>query len=210
MNAKQAALAAILLVPSASMAISPEVRRVTPSYRPYIVEVGDPTPLGPRSLEAETKRNSDLQSYIRFYGWPDYAEIQEIEPTIPWDSYEVRLFYLRRDRELAFGRAYISPYVNDLGLIKYDAIMDPATRDRIVALATPAPATASEEPERVQFQPVMTAAQTVPPSDIELMVQRIEAAAERASLAADNAAAASDAANASADRTVTILEKIAK
>jgi len=212
MNAKQWAAAAVFsLTPAIAMAIGfDDVRRVTPPNRPYIVEIGDPQPIGPRALQKEEKINSDLRRYIDFYGWPDYAEIQEIEPNIPWDAYEVRCFYLRRDREIAFGRAYISPVVTDLGIIKYQGRIDPATRDRIVALITPPPSTAGEEPEHVEFKPVTAPAPAVAqPDEIEMMVRRIEAAAERASVAADNAAAASEAASASADRTVNILGKIA-
>ncbi|HUI24730.1 MAG TPA: hypothetical protein VL403_01500 [Candidatus Kryptonia bacterium] len=213
MNAKRLAVAtALSLVPSVAMAIAyDDVRRVTPANRPYIVEIGEPQPLGPRALQRETRHNTDLREYLDFYGWPDYAEIQEIEPNFPWDAYEVRLYYLKRDREIAFGGAFIAPQVSDLGLIKYQGRMDPGTRDRIVALVTPPPSTASEEPERVEFKPVTAAAPaTAQPDEIEMMVRRIEAAAERASAAADNAAEASEAANASADRTVNILGKLAR
>ena len=213
MDAKRlVAVTALTLAPTVALAIGfDDVRRVTPANRPYIVEIGDPRPLGPRALQKETTRNSDLRAYIDFYGWPDYAEVQDIEPNIPWDAYEVRLYYLRRDREIAFGRAYIAPQVHNLGLIKYQGKMEPDTRDRIVALVTPPPSTASEAPEPMEFKPV-TAVATAPaqPDEIEMMVRRIEAAADRASAAADNAAEASEAANASADRTVNILEKIAR
>ncbi|HVN88142.1 MAG TPA: hypothetical protein VMW17_25140 [Candidatus Binatia bacterium] len=213
MKAKQWVVAAVLtLTPMTGIAIGlDDVRRETPPNRPYIIEVGEPQTLGPRALRKEAKLNSDLRAYLHFYGMPDYAEIQEIEPNVPWDAYEVRLYYLRRDREIAFGRAFISPVVTDLGVIKYQGKLDPATRDRIVAMVTPPPSTAGEEPANVDIKPVAVTAAAAPQADeIEMMVRRIEAAAERASVAADTAAAASDAANASADRTVNILGKLGR
>lgn len=211
MYAKRLALVVGLwLVPVASLAIGPEVRRMTPAHRPYIIEVGDPHAIDSHGLDLERKINSDLRAYLSFYGWPDYAEVQEIEPEIPWDVYEVRIYYLRRNVEVDFGRAFISPIVKDLGVIKYEGRMDSGTRDRIVALVTPAQ---TGEPEQVVIRreapaPIQVAA--APPDEIELIVQRMEAAADRATVAAEKAAAASEAANASADRTVSILEKLAR
>jgi hypothetical protein len=195
-----------VLVPSVALAIGPEVRREVPSNRPEIVEIGEPQPLGSKGLGHESKLNTDLGIYLDHYGWPDYAEIQEIEPENPWADYEVRIYYLKRDRELAFGRVFVAPWMKDFGVIKYQGTMDPMTHDRIVALATP-PQTAMEEPQHVEFRPVKAPAPP-PPSDIELLVRRVEAAADRASVAADRAAAASDAASKAADHTVTILEKM--
>jgi hypothetical protein len=218
------ALAALLvLAPAVAMAVGPEVRRVTPPQRPYIVEIGEPRPLSSQALDHERKRNRDLDDYVQFYGRPDYAEVQEIAPDSPWDAREVRLYYLKRDYAVSFGHAFISPAVEDFGLVKYQGPMEPVTRDRIVALLTPtqtameAPqmealqmeAPRMEAPQSVEFRPV-TASAPAPPGDIELLVQRVEAAADRASVAADRAANASDAASVAADRTVTILEKLVR
>ena len=210
MYSKQLTLAVGLwLVPAAGLAIGPDVRLVTPANRPYIVEVGDPSPIDSYALDRERKIDSDLRAYLAFYGWPDYAETQEIEPNVPWDNYEVRVYYLRRNIQVHFGRAFVSPSVTDLGVIKFEGPMDPGTRDRIVALVTPAN-TGEPEPvviRRVEPAPVQVAA--APVDDIEAIVRRMEAAADRATAAAEKAAAASEAANASADRTVNILERLA-
>jgi hypothetical protein len=221
MYAKRLALAVGLwLVPAAGLAIGPEVRRVTPANRPYIVEIGEPHAIDSYGLDRERKINSDLRAYLNLYGWPDYAEVQEIEPVIPWDAYEVRIYYLRRNTEIHFGRAFISPSVTDLGVVKYEGRMDAGTRDRIVALVTPAQTgepepvvIRREEPAAVEVAaaPVEVAAAPVePPDELELIIQRMEAAADRATVAAEKAAAASEAANASADRTVSVLEKLAR
>ncbi len=206
----------LALVPAAALAIGPEVRRVTPPNRPYIIEIGQPKAIGSRALDQERKRDSDLRYYMEYYGWPDYAEVQEIEPDIPWEDYEVHIYYLDRNLEIAFGRAIVSPGVQDLGVLKYQGYMEPETRDRIVALVTPA---RSPEVQPVEFRrpepeapmeakPVAAAA---PVSDsIEAIVLRMEAAAERASVAADQAAAASEAATRSADRAANIMEKMSR
>jgi hypothetical protein len=214
MNRRRLTLAVLwVLVPVVASAIGPEVRRVTPPTRPYIVEIGDPLPIGQRGLQDERKVNTDLNLYLQQYGWPDYAERQEIAPDYPWYPYEVRLYYLDVDREIAFGRAHIAPTVKNLGAVKYLGRMEPATRDRIVALVTPA---VMEEPEPVEFRrpqpPVepVAAAEVAPVDEIELLVRRVEAAADRAATAADRAAVASDTASRAADRTVSILDKLAQ
>jgi len=211
MNPKYLAMmAALVLAPAAAMAIGPEVERVTPANRPYIVEVGGPRPLSSRGLDREMKLDSDLEAYLRHYGWPDYAEVQEIEPNPPWAAYEVRVYYLKRNIELAFGRAFVSPSVSNLGVVKYQGLMDQATRDRIVALATP-PQTFAQERAPVEIKPVAAPVPAAAPDDeIEALVRRVETAADRASAAADRAAEASQAATTAADRTTTILEKVSQ
>lgn len=209
MNPKSLAMmAALVLAPAAAMAIGPEVERVTPANRPYIVEVGGPRPLSSLGLDREMKLDSDLNEYIRHYGWPDYAEVQEIEPNPPWAGYEVRVYYLKRSVELAFGRAFISPSVTNLGVVKYQGLMDQATRDRIVALATP-PQTFAQQRAPVEIRAVAAPA-AAPEDEIEMLVRRVETAADRASAAADRAAESSQAATAAADRTTTILEKVSR
>jgi hypothetical protein len=211
MNAKYLAMVAVLvLAPAVAVAIGPEVERVTPPNRPYIVEVGSPQPLSSRGLDQEMRLDSDLKEYLQHYGWPDYAEVQEIEPNVPWAAYEVRIYYLKRNVEIAFGRAFISPSVTNLGVLKYQGLMDQVTRDRIVALATP-PQTVAQERAPVEVKPVVVASAAPAPEDeIEMLVRRVEAAADRASAAADRAADASQAATTAADRTVTILEKVSQ
>ncbi len=213
MNSKNLVIAVFLmLAPAVALAIGPEVERVTPANRPYIVEVGGPRPLSSAGLGREVKLDSDLAEYLDHYGWPDYAELQEIEPNPPWASYEVRIYYLKRNVELAFGRAFIAPSVTNLGVVKYSGLMDQVTRDRVVALATP-PMIVREQPAPVQIKPVKAEVEAGPPvatDQIEPLVRRIEAAADRASVAADHAAEASHAATTAADRTVTIMEKVSQ
>ncbi|MBI4516910.1 MAG: hypothetical protein HY699_13955 [Deltaproteobacteria bacterium] len=213
MNARQLVVTvALLAAPTVTGALGPELRRVTPPNRPYIVELGEPRPMSSQGLDRERKLNSDLNLYLEYYGWPDYVEVQDIAPQDPWAAYEVRLYYLQREIEMAFGRAFIAPTITDFGVIKYQGHIEPGTRDRIVALVAP-PRAEFDEPEPVEFKPVAAAAPApapAPPSDIEALIARVEAAAERASLAAERAAAASDAATVAADRAANIFAKISE
>ena len=74
-----------------------EVRRERPEERPYIVEIGDPYAISLHAVRRQAGRISEMAEYLGQYGEPDYAEIQEVQPDWPWESYEVRLYYLRRE-----------------------------------------------------------------------------------------------------------------
>lgn len=109
----------------------------TPPYRPYITEVGPPRAIDRVRLDKEMTVNSDLRSWIRDYGYPDVAEIQDVVPEYGWSDYEVRTFYLTRNQELAFGRVAFFPrqgnpsFVGDYGLIKYQGVVQPENRKRL-------------------------------------------------------------------------------
>src|SRR5689334_122995 len=83
---------------STALAVS-NVRRETTTRRPYIQEVGEPYEIGMHALWAEARDISELGDYLRDYGTPDYAEIQETEPQWPWRAREVRIYYMRRNLE---------------------------------------------------------------------------------------------------------------
>ena len=122
----------LLVGGSVSLAHAAGIRRHTPQNRPYIVELGAPEAIDDMRLQREMRKNTDLRGYVARYGYPEVAEIQEIVPQSPWDSYEVRLYYIRRNQALAFSRAFISPIIDDFGLLKHTGKVLPEDRARFV------------------------------------------------------------------------------
>ena len=100
--------------------------------RPEILEVGDPILISRSTLSAEMTRNSDLRDWVRLYGPPDYAEVQELEIDPPFAPYEVRLYYVKGNSYLAFGRVHVAPSLYDYGVRKYIGKIDPAELDRLL------------------------------------------------------------------------------
>lgn len=103
--------------------------------RPEIMEVGDPILISRRTLAREMTRNSDLRDWVRLYGPPDYAEVQELEIDPPFAPYEVRLYYVKGNKYLAFGRVHVAPSLYDYGVRKYIGAIDPAELDRLLTAA---------------------------------------------------------------------------
>ena len=103
--------------------------------RPEIIEVGDPILISRRTLAAEMTRNSELRDWVRLYGVPDYAEVQETEIDPPFAPYEVRLYYVKGNSYLAFGRVHVAPSLYDYGVRKYVGKIDPAELDRLLTAA---------------------------------------------------------------------------
>lgn len=100
--------------------------------RPEIIEVGDPVLISRRTLAAEMTRNSDLRDWVRLYGTPEYAEVQEIEIEPPFAPYEVRLYYVRGNAYIAFGRVHVAPSLYDYGVRKFIGKIDPSELDRLL------------------------------------------------------------------------------
>jgi hypothetical protein len=111
--------------------------------RPDIIEVGDPFIVGRDILRREMKRNIALDEYIDLYGWPDYAEVQEIQAHDPWAAYEMRLYYIQRDQYLVFGRVHVAPSVFNFGVKKFEGPINPEALNRLLT-AQPAAATLPE------------------------------------------------------------------
>lgn len=185
------------------------VRRETTAYRPYIVEVGEPYEISMETLQVEAESLSELEVYLKDYGYPDYAEVQEIEPQWPWAPREVRVYYLRRNLEADFGHVIVSSALTTLGVAAYVNQIPPEKAHQIELIL---------EARRTQPPvpaPVAMAAAPVPAATAsgkgwlnEALVARIEAAAERASQAADRAVSESDAAVSAADRTENIVNQL--
>jgi hypothetical protein len=69
--------------------------------------VGLGRPVGERGFEQHLRKNPELQTFVALRGYPDWVEEVEVDSDMPLDAYELRLYYLRLDREVAFTRAYI-------------------------------------------------------------------------------------------------------
>jgi len=127
--------------------------------RPEILEVGDPILITRRVLHREMGRNTDLRDWIHLYGAPDYAEVQDIQIDPPWAPYEVRLYYVRRNAYLAFGRVNVAPNIYDYGVRKYFGPINPAVLDRLLTAqpaGTAPPPQATLEP----YAPVSVVVET--------------------------------------------------
>ena len=107
--------------------------------RPEILEIGEPTLISPATLRREADRNSDLKEQIELYGWPDYAEIQRTAVVEPLEDYEVRLYYLSREREVVFVHVFVSPGVVDYGIKRYEGPIPPETLGRLLTARMTAP-----------------------------------------------------------------------
>src|SRR5262245_8407366 len=83
--------AAMLMTVTVAGGAFGDVRREKTERRPYIVEIGDPYAISLNTLYREARGISELRENLALYGDPDYAEIQEIQPDEPWETYEVRL-----------------------------------------------------------------------------------------------------------------------
>ncbi len=94
------------------------------------VSIGPPLPLGPYGLAMKMEHNPEIATYVARRGYPDWAELVEVDTELPLDTHEVRLYYLRLDREVAFSNATILGR-HDFGLRLYEHALDPAKRAMI-------------------------------------------------------------------------------
>lgn len=76
------------------------------------------------------QRNPEIAGYVARRGYPDWVEEVEVDSNRPLDASEVRLYYLRLDKEVAFTRAFIlgRPMI---GLRTYERPLAPAMREQI-------------------------------------------------------------------------------
>ena len=64
------------------------------------VAIGPGRPMGERGFERQLRMNPELRSYVALRGYPDWVEEVEVDSDLPLDSHELRLYYLRLDREV--------------------------------------------------------------------------------------------------------------
>lgn len=131
--------------------------------------VGEPVPLGPRALALEMGRNPEIAGYVARRGYPDWAEEVEVDSDPPLGAYEVRLYYLRLDREVSFAAATILGRP-EIGIRRCDRPLSPAMRKQI-------------ERTYLAHDPARRA---------ELAAERALRSAERAEQAADEVVEAAD------------------
>lgn len=115
-------------------------------HRPALVEVGDPIMVDRSALRKEMERISDLKDYIARHGWPDYAEVQAVVAEDPFDEYEVRVYYILRQREFDFAHVDAAPWVKDFGIKRYEGPIPTETLGRLLT-AEPLSAAPVVEPE---------------------------------------------------------------
>lgn len=211
MNSRGWVLVAIIVASCIQTQRAPaDVRRESTARRPYIVEIGDPYPISRAALEREATRLEELETYLERYGSPDYAEIQEIRPEWPWDSYEVRLYYLRRNVQADFGRAFtLTDAYPHLGLLKFQGGI-PASKRLEIELALRPPDTQPVTSTSTSGEPQPMAQPETRKPSLEELVARVEAAADRAAAAAEDAVRQSEAAERAANRTVDIVNRLAE
>ncbi len=140
--------------------------------------IGLGRPLGEQGFERQLRMNPELRSFVELRGYPDWVEQMEVDSTRPLDAYELRLYYLRFDREIAFTRAFIlgRPQIS---LRLFDRPIAPADRARI-------------EEAYLAIDPA----------------RRAEFAAERAVVAAERADRAADAVERLADHAEQFSERM--
>lgn len=155
---------ALAVLSAGILACTAQATELRPAVdRPELLEVGDPILITRKTLAAEMRRNVELRDWVHLYGAPDYTEVQEIQIDPPWAPYEVRLYYLKRDAYLAFGRCHVAPNVYDFGVRKYIGTINPEVLDRLLT-ARPAD----------YVPPPPTGPQTVAPAAVIIETDPVE------------------------------------
>ena len=196
-----------------------DVRRERSERHPTVQDIGEPYSISMATLARESEKLSDLRDFIIRNGYPDYAEVQEVAPEWPWESYEVRVYYMHWNLEVDFGRVLFSDAVADLGVSKFQGEITPEKRHEIDIIlqarqAPPPPPPVLQAPAPVAATAMATTAAPAEPevassdASLEALVARLEAAADRASRAADLAVEQSEAAVRAADRAVNVVDKL--
>jgi hypothetical protein len=128
--------------------------------RPGIVDLDEPVLIDRDSLRREMRLNTNLAEYIDLYGWPDYAEIQEVVLQEPFAPYEVRLYYLKQNNYLAYGRVHIAPTVDDFGVRKFEGPIPAATLNRLLTASLEKARREAEAREAAMAPPAAEAVET--------------------------------------------------
>lgn len=148
--------------------------------------------LSDEELQAEIAQNRSLRAYVDRNGLPDVAETHFLADRPPWDEYEVTLYYLDRQLEIAFARAFVLGRP-DVQISRYER---PLTDQQVTALASRARARSTA------YADLAGAHGALSPAD------RAEAAARRAEDAAGRVEAAVASVERSASRAEAVLGKM--
>jgi hypothetical protein len=128
--------------------------------------------LGRRELAAEMRANQALKQHVRDRGLPDLAQRWNVQASWPWESYIVRLFYLKPRTEIAFSRAFVLDRPR-IGLMRYQRPIPEETAAELQRFLATAPSSIDED-RGVYEEPLAGEA-----------AARAEAAAKRAEQAAE-------------------------
>ena len=71
------------------------------------VVIGEPEVLTPYGFEQAMQQNSELAAYVAARGYPDWVEEVEVDVNPPLDTHEIRVYYLRMNKEVVFTRAWV-------------------------------------------------------------------------------------------------------
>lgn len=167
-----AAIAGVMTTGTATADLRPSV------HRPALVEVGDPTMVDRSALRKEMERISDLKDHVARHGWPDYAEVQPVVSEEPFGEYEVRIYYILRQREYDFAHVDAAPWLKDFGIKRYEGPIPTETLGRLLTAepldvppmvepeAPPPPVAAAPVVEPVaEAQPIPAAEEAAPVAD---------------------------------------------
>jgi len=137
--------------------------------------------LGRRELASEIRANQALKQHVRDMGLPDLAQRWDVHTSWPWESYIVRLFYLKPRTEIAFSRAFVldRPHI---GLMRYQRPISEEMAAELQRFLASAPSPTDEN--RGMYEGPLTGE---PTGRAEAAAGRAEAAAEMSELGAAGA-----------------------
>lgn len=194
------------------------VRRERTERRPSITEIGEPYSITMATLQRESVKISDLREYLIRNGYPDYAEVQEVSPEWPWESYEVRLYYMHWDLEVDFGHVLFSDAMADLGVLKFQGEITPEKRHEIEvilqarqtppAAPLPAPSVVDAPPPPPPPVPVAPAAMEPVPDAAALPPEAMAPPSGSLEMLVARLVEQSEAAVSAADRTISTVDKL--
>jgi hypothetical protein len=184
-----------LLIGTAGGPSAADVRHERTERKPSIVEIGEPHSISMATLQREAGKISDLRDFIIRNGYPDYAEVQEVAPAWPWESYEVRVYYMQWNIEVDFGHVLFSDALADLGVEKFWGDITPEKRHEIEVIlqarqAPPPAPPVVEPPPAMPAEPAPAEQGTQAPlqsSSHPVRVEPLDAVPDRASAADDGA-----------------------
>jgi hypothetical protein len=137
--------------------------------------------LGQRELAIEIRANQALKQHVRDRGLPDLAQRWNVHTSWPWESYIVRLFYLKPRTEIAFSRAFVLDHPQ-IGLMRYQRPISEDMAAELERFLARAPSSIDEN--RGMYEGPLTGE---PTGRAEAAARRAEAAAEMSELGAAGA-----------------------
>jgi hypothetical protein len=148
------------------------------AHRPALIEVGEPIIVDRSTLRREMERISDLKDHIARNGWPDYAEVQSVVAEDFFGDYEVRVYYLLRQREADFAHVDAAPWVKDFGIKRYEGPIPTETLGRLLTARPLSEPAMYEEPPPPPPPAVVSVVEPAPLPPVDVPAAAPEAPAE--------------------------------